>query len=85
MSSSTIDADTLKQFLGKAIQQYNKHHAPEAIARIIGIRSNKEAIIEFKGSFCNTCGIRDWLEDLAYILEDLGIEAKLKEMIEPGG
>ena len=77
--------------LVKLINTYNKYHAPEAVARLEKVESlNPEndlylIRVRFKGSFCATCGVRDWVEDLAYLGESLGIEAKLEEVVEPEG
>ncbi len=79
------------EVLAKLINTYNKYHAPEAVARLEKIEAlNPEndlylIRVRFKGSFCTTCGIRDWVEDLAYLGESLGIEARLEEVIEPEG
>jgi len=66
----------------KAIEIYNKYRSPEAFAKLIDIKEDK-TIFKFEGTFCYTCGIRDWIEDLVYILMDHGVDAKLVAYIKP--
>ncbi|MCC6034431.1 MAG: hypothetical protein LM567_02900 [Desulfurococcaceae archaeon] len=73
-----------REDLDKAIELYNRLHGVEAQAKIIDVNGEK-VIIEFTGTFCHTCGVRDWLEDLAYLLVSMGYNAKLVEYIEPKG
>ncbi len=40
--------------------------------------------VEFSGTFCMWCGVLDWVEDLAYVLRQLGYEAELVGYEEPG-
>lgn len=72
----------LKRFVENGIRVYNKYRAPESIAKLLEIRGD-EVIVWFEGSFCLTCGINDWVEDFKYVLDDLGGEAELLEIIEP--
>jgi len=72
----------LKRFIDRAIEYYNRYRAPESVARLVSIDGDK-VIVRFEGSFCRTCGINDWVEDFKFILEDLGAEAELLEVIEP--
>ncbi|WP_440059459.1 hypothetical protein ACSU1N_06635 [Thermogladius sp. 4427co] len=71
-------------FTLKSIEYYNRFRAPEAEARLVDVKGD-EIVVEFTGSFCHTCGIRDWVEDLAYVMKSLGGDAVLKEYIEPEG
>lgn len=53
-----------------AIKQYNYYRSPEAIAKLIEISGNKIKV-EFTGtSFCYSCGLYDWFDDLRYELMD---------------
>ena len=87
---NNIPEDVVKA-LTKLINTYNKYHAPEAVARLEKVEAlNPEndlylIRVRFRGSFCATCGVRDWVEDLAYLGKSLGIEAKLEEIVEPEG
>lgn len=77
--------------LMKLINTYNRYHSPEAVAslekvEVLNPDSNLYLIkVRFKGSFCVTCGVRDWVEDLAYLSESIGIEARLEGFVEPEG
>ena len=79
--SATVDL-ALKRFVDRAIREYNKYRSPESTARLVRIEGDI-VVIRFEGSFCATCGINDWVEDMKYLMEDLGAEAELLEIIEP--
>lgn len=72
----------LEKIVERAVKKYNRYREPEAKAHVLEIRDDK-IIVKFTGSFCNTCGIRDWVEDFKYILEEYGIKNQLIEYIEP--
>lgn len=72
----------LARLVRRAIEQYNRYRAPEAVAKLVAIRGD-EVIVRFEGSFCRTCGINDWVEDFKYVLEDMGVESDLVKVIEP--
>ena len=80
--SRQVHITPLSKVLEDAINEYNKYRSPEAIAKLVEI---KDSIItvEFTGSFCLTCGLIDWIEDLAYILEDKGLNVKLVDIKAP--
>lgn len=66
-----------------AIEEYNKYHGREAIAELEGI-SGDRLIVRFRGPFCESCGLREWFEDLAIELKRRGIEASTERAIEAG-
>lgn len=72
-----------RKLVEQAISLYNRFRAPEAVARLVDIHGNR-ITVKFEGSFCKTCGINDWIEDMKYVLEDLGVDAELVEIREPG-
>ena len=76
------DRAPIREIVEKAAEMYNKYRAPEAIAEIVEVKAD-HIIVMLDGSFCRTCGINDWVEDFKYVLEDLGYEAELVEIIEP--
>ncbi len=80
--SKTILTEEVKEIVVKAIELYNRFRSPEARAKLLSIEGNKAKVL-FEGSFCLTCGIRDWVEDLVYVLEQMGVEAELIAYIEP--
>ncbi|MCE4624417.1 MAG: hypothetical protein F7C35_00945 [Desulfurococcales archaeon] len=72
----------LKRFVDRAISEYNRYRSPESTAKLLRIEGDK-VIIRFEGPFCATCGINDWVEDMKFVMEDLGAEVVLEEIIEP--
>lgn len=73
----------LRKALGEVVDLYNRTRGIEAQARVLEIREDGLVVVEFTGSFCHTCGVRDWVEDLAYLAISMGYDAKLIEYIEP--
>ena len=82
MSSGRIVSLGLKRLVDKAIELYNRYRAPEAKAELLRIDVDT-VIVLFRGSFCETCGINDWVEDFKFVLEDLGAEVDLVRIEEP--
>ncbi len=72
------------EVIRKAVKEYNKYRAPESVAKILKIEDNR-ITIAFSGSFCETCGVYDWIEDLKYEFENFNIDADLMEIIEKKG
>ena len=81
MSAETVSL-RLKRFVERAIREYNKYRSPESTARLLKIEGDL-VYIRFEGSFCATCGVNDWIEDMKYLMEDLGAEVELVEIVEP--
>ncbi len=77
--SQQAQITSLEEVIRDAINEYNRYRSPEATARLLKINNN-HIIVEFTGSFCLTCGLIDWIEDLAYILEDKGLPVKLVDI-----
>ncbi len=69
--------------LKKAIEIYNRYRSPEATARLLEVRG-QELVVEFEGPFCDTCGVVDWLEDLVYEAENLGLRLRLVDFEKVG-
>lgn len=64
----------------KAIARYNKYREPEAAAKLIDVRNN-EIEIELRGSFCETCGFYDWIDDLRWeITDEIAKDVKIIEV-----
>jgi hypothetical protein len=72
----------LKKFVDKAVREYNKYRSPESTAKLLRIEGSN-VMIKFEGPFCATCGINDWVEDMKFVMEDLGAEVELVKVIEP--
>jgi len=71
-----------RRLLDLAIRRYNRYRGAESRAKLLRLQGDT-AIVAFEGSFCETCGINDWVDDLRYVLEDLGAEAELVTVVEP--
>jgi Fe-S cluster biogenesis protein NfuA len=82
---SFVTNEKYRFFLKKIEELYNKLHGVEARARVVEVKDDGTVVVEFTGTFCHTCGVRDWLEDFAYLAVARGVEARLVEMIEPEG
>lgn len=74
--------DKLRKAVERAIEEYNKYRSPEATARLVKLE-NGEVVIVFEGSFCETCGVNEWVVDMEYVMKDLGIDAELRTIEEP--
>ncbi|MEM4475531.1 MAG: hypothetical protein QW405_03870 [Fervidicoccaceae archaeon] len=70
--------ETLRS-LEEAIERYNRYRAPEARAELL-LSSGNRAEVLFSGPFCRTCGVTDWIEDLVFVLSELGVKARLVEI-----
>jgi len=77
-----ITVNELRNIAKRALEDYNKIRAPEAVARLIKVEGSL-LYVEFSGSYCETCGLYDWIEDFKYVLEDLGVKAEIVDVIEP--
>jgi len=53
----------------RAIEEYNRYRSPEATASLVEI-GDGYVVVNLSGSFCISCGIYDWLDDLRYELQD---------------
>ncbi|MCX8205033.1 MAG: hypothetical protein N3H31_05230 [Candidatus Nezhaarchaeota archaeon] len=78
-----LDPSSLRIVVKEAVGLYNQTRSPEAEARLVEVRDDGRFVVEFSGRFCLTCGVWDWVEDLAYVLLSMGYEAKLVEVLEP--
>ena len=74
--------EKLRKLVDLAVKRYNRYRAPESVAKVENI-SGDVVRVRFEGSFCETCGINDWVDDFRYVLEDLGAEAELLQVVEP--
>ncbi|WP_194840494.1 hypothetical protein [Hyperthermus butylicus] len=74
--------ERVRRFLELAIRRYNRYRGVESTAKLLEVKGDV-AYVVFEGSFCETCGINDWVDDLKYVIEDLGGEAELIAVVEP--
>jgi len=79
--NGVVDAH-LDDVVLRTIEVYNRYRSPEATAKLIGIKKDC-FIIEFKGSFCQSCGVNDYFKDFIHELEDISrdfsVEVKATE------
>ncbi|NPA23061.1 MAG: hypothetical protein GXO23_02010 [Crenarchaeota archaeon] len=73
----------LVDILERVVERYNRYRSPEATARVVAVRDGTVEV-EFRGSFCFTCGVVDWIEDLVYEAEDLGLKLRLVSVRDVG-
>ncbi len=64
-----ISSERFKKLIKKGIDEYNKYRSPEAKAELLRITEDT-IIVKFTGTYCRTCGIYDYFEDLIYDLLD---------------
>ncbi|MEB2836432.1 MAG: hypothetical protein GSR80_001593 [Desulfurococcales archaeon] len=74
--------ERLDEAVRRAIDRYNAYRAPEARAELVSL-SGRKLVVRISGSFTETCGVNDWIEDLVYTLEDEGVKARIVKIIEP--
>ncbi len=79
-----MNRQKLREKIEKSIQLYNKYRSPEATAQLIELSDN-EIKIKLSGTYCETCGLYDWIEDLKYILEDHDIKTEIDKIVELNG
>lgn len=67
--------------LEKVLEEFNRLHGSEANARIVEA-GDDYVIIEFEGSFCATCGLYDYFDDIKWEAMDFGLELEPVEVLE---
>jgi hypothetical protein len=84
MTSEKIRLGTSKieDLIKEAVEIYNRYRGVESKAQILDV-DNDRVVIKFEGHFCFTCGVNDWVEDLKYVMEDVGLDANLEQILEP--
>ncbi len=79
-----VDA-RLNDLVSRTIEVYNRYRSPEATAKLVGIQKDG-FIIEFKGPFCQSCGVNDYFEDFIHELDDISSAFSVEvEATEPAG
>jgi hypothetical protein len=80
MSKNPFDNININQILA----EYNKFRSPEVKAKFLHFK-DRRLILEFEGTFCNTCGFHDYFEDFIYEMKHLSnIELNIDEIKESG-
>ena len=67
--------------LERVLEEFNRLHGSEARVRVLEAREN-EVILEFEGSFCATCGLYDYFDDIKWEAMDFGLELEPVEVLE---
>lgn len=65
----------------KALKEFNKYRVPEVKARLDSIKDDT-LVVEFTGSFCETCGFYDYFDDFKFILDDHGVTTEIDKIEE---
>jgi hypothetical protein len=75
----------LKSKVLEAIKEFNEFRSPEATAELISINNDK-IIIKMSGTYCRSCGLYDYFEDLSWKFKDyLNADVKIlsTRMLDP--
>ena len=67
--------DKVRDIIVEVIREYNRYRVPEVEARLLEF-NGRDIVVEFKGSFCYTCGFYDYFDDFALELEDRGVKVE---------
>ena len=67
----------LKDTVLRVIEVYNRYRSPEATAKLVVVEKDG-FVIDFEGSFCNSCGVIDYFEDFIYELETINKQFRVK-------
>ncbi|ADL19365.1 hypothetical protein ASAC_0960 [Acidilobus saccharovorans 345-15] len=76
--------DDVKLIVKESIKEYNRYRSPEAIARLV-TRKGDTYYVKFDGSYCETCGLYDWIDDLRYVMLEKGLNVEIEKLKEPEG
>ena len=68
---------SLDELVPKAITVYNKYRSPEVTAKLVRVEK-KGFILEFEGTFCQSCGVTEYFEDFIFDLEDIARSLRVK-------
>ncbi len=72
---------SFQETIAKAIEEFNKYRAPEAVAELL--TTGKDWLkIEFTGPFCHACGFHDYFDDFKIFLEEMGTKAGISQIEE---
>ena len=73
MSESCFDH--MRDLVLRTIDVFNRYRSPEVTAKLVEI--DKDGFtLDFEGSFCTSCGVRDHFEDFIYELETISKNLK---------
>lgn len=67
----------LKNKILEAIKEFNEFRSPEATAELISM-NNDTIIVKMSGTYCRSCGLYDYFEDLSWKFKDyLNVNVKI--------
>ena len=72
-----IDSAHLKNLVLRTIEVYNRYRSPETTAKLVAVEKDG-FILDFEGSFCISCGVRDYFEDFICELETINKTFKVE-------
>ncbi|MFA5364060.1 MAG: hypothetical protein WC325_02635 [Candidatus Bathyarchaeia archaeon] len=65
-----MDSYVLRSLVLKTVEVYNRYRSPEVTAKLVELENNG-FVIDFEGTFCQTCGVKDYFDDFSAELEDI--------------
>ncbi|WP_297497149.1 hypothetical protein [Thermococcus sp.] len=71
----------VREKLKRILAEFNRLHGSEASARVVEL-GRDEVILEFEGSFCATCGLYDYFDDIKWEALEFGLELEPIEVLE---
>lgn len=67
--------------LKNVLEEFNRLHGSEARVRVKKAEGD-EVVLEFEGSFCATCGLYDYLDDIKWEAMEFGLKIEPVEVLE---
>ncbi|MGQ9514110.1 MAG: hypothetical protein ACUVTL_03545 [Thermoproteota archaeon] len=58
----------IEEAISKTIERYNSYRSPEVTAKLVEV-GDGGFLVDFDGTFCRSCSIYDYFEDLIYELK----------------
>lgn len=71
----------IKRLVEDAVEEFNRYHGVEAAVKVVDWLG-EGFTVEFRGSFCLTCGFHDYFDDFLQLLESRGIKAEISSVVE---
>ncbi len=65
----------------KAKEEFNAHHAPEAVVEILAAEGDR-LTIKVTGTACKVCGFDEYVFDYAYLLADFVGEVNVESIVD---
>ena len=78
------DIEIAKEFVVRALTEFNKWHGAEAVAEFVKLEGSS-LVVELSGPFCRTCGFYDYFDDLKIEIERvLGKSLEIAQIDDSG-